>query len=157
MKCLLVLLQLVLIFQIVLNANLVSSAKKNLSTVKQLSRPDTLLGGQRITSNNGNYYLTMQTDGNLVHYSVASFNGRGRDFPLWASGTNGKGSGPYRAVMRDDGYLTIYDNNNSQIWQNPKNGPGVGPFNVVMQDDGNMVIYDSNNFVVIASNTNGQR
>ena len=157
MKCLLVLLQLVLIFQIVLNANLVSSAKKNLSTVKQLSRPDTLLGGQRITSNNGNYYLTMQTDGNLVHYSVASFNGRGRDFPIFATGTNGKGAGPYRAVLRDDGFIVIYDSFNAQIYKSMSNGPGVGPYTLTVEDDGNLVVRDSQNFTVVATGTVGAK
>ena len=98
MKCLFALLQLFLIFQIVLNMSSLSSATKNmLKSKQQLS--DTLLQGAQLLSSNLQYSLRMQTDGNLVLYSTGSTNGRGQDFALWASGTNGQSTGPYKAVM----------------------------------------------------------
>ncbi len=84
----------------------------------------------------------MQVDGNLVLY-------RSRDFvsstAVWASGTNGKGSAPFRLTMQADGNLVIYDSTNKETWASGTNGKGVGPYRLVMQNDLNCVIYDSNN------------
>ena len=55
--------------------------------------------GQSITSPNGQFVLTFQTDGNLVEYDAAGQ-------PLWASGTPNEGA--VEAVFQTDGNLVVY-------------------------------------------------
>ena len=152
MKFLFALLQIFLIFQIVLTANLLSSNKKNLQNVS--IKTDILQNEQSLVSTNLLYSARLQKDGNFVVYSAAAFNGQAKDIALWASGTNGKGAGPYRVVMQDDGNLVLYDSNNAAPWATGTNGKGVAPFRAVMQDDGNLVVYDSQNKVLWATGTN---
>ncbi len=102
----------------------------------------TLNQTQFIASQNGYAYLVMQADGNLVLY-------RSRDFvsstAVWASGTNGKGSAPFRLTMQSDGNLVIYDSTNKPTWASGTNGKGVGPYRLVMHNDRHCVIYDGTN------------
>lgn len=101
-----------------------------------------IYAGQAITSTNGYYKLTYQTDGNLVLY-------KGGNAPLWASGTSGKGVG--RTVMQSDGNLVIYNASNQALWASGTSGnPGS---KLVVQDDGNAVIYRSNGSAAWATNT----
>jgi len=122
---------------------------------QQLS--DTLLEGAQLLSSNLQYSLRMQTDGNLVLYSTGSTNGRGQDFALWASGTNGQSTGPYKAVMQNDGYIILSDGNGARLWGSSRNQPGTPPYKLAMQDDGNLVVYDANNGVITATGTNGKK
>jgi hypothetical protein len=76
----------------------------------------------------------MQNDGNLVVYEK---NGSYK----WASGSNGKGTGPYRLMMQTDGNLVIYDSKDSAIWATGTNGKGGdGPFTLTVTDDKNVVM-----------------
>ncbi len=69
---------------------------------------DTLLPNQSLYSNNRQFRLTYQADGNLVQY-------RNRDNQaLWASGTHGQPAG--RFEMKADGVLAIYGPNNAIQW-----------------------------------------
>ena len=61
---------------------------------------DSLKNGEKLTSDNGQFTLCMQSDGNLVLYSG--------DNPLWESRTQGKGHPPYRLVMQENSNLCIY-------------------------------------------------
>lgn len=61
------------------------------SALKQIPEGTTLWVGQSIYSNNLQYRLTMQGDGNLVFYRVADAR------PLWNSQTHG--SGAYKTVF----------------------------------------------------------
>jgi len=80
--------------------------------------------------------LVMQDDGNLVIYEK---NGTYK----WATGTNGKGTGPYRLMMQTDGNLVIYDSKNAAIWATGTNGKG-----------GNMLTVTDDKNVVMSSNSN---
>jgi hypothetical protein len=80
--------------------------------------------------------LVMQDDGNLVIYEK---NGAYK----WATGTNGKGTGPYRLMMQTDGNLVIYDSKNAAIWATGTNGKG-----------GNMLTVTDDKNVVMSSNSN---
>lgn len=102
----------------------------------------------RAYNGNGGYYdAIMQTDGNFVIYDGP---------PIWASGTNGKGVGPYRLVMQTDGNLVIYDSGGRATWATGTNGKGVAPYLLKMQTDRNLVIYDSNSSPIWASGTQGK-
>lgn len=89
---------------------------------------ESLTKGQWLRSNNGQYTLVLQDDGNFVLY------GRGR--ALWASNTEGRAA--RIAAMQSDGNLVIYGYPHA-IWaSNTHNNPGA---HLVVQDDGNVVIY----------------
>jgi len=97
--------------------------------------------------NNGNKLCAlMQSDGNFVIY-------KGYKGSIWASNTDGKGSGPFKLTMQDDGNLVIYEANGQPTWASNTWGKGTSPFKLIMQDDGNLVIYDVNGVATWASNT----
>ena len=94
--------------------------------------PGTVLKADRaVRSRNGEFYLIMQRDGNLVFY-------RKGGHPLWAASTNGP-SGNY-AVMQTDGNLVVYNKEKRARWSSRTAGH-KGSF-AVAQNDGNFVIYD---------------
>jgi hypothetical protein len=102
-----------------------------------------LTEGQRLVAANGKYYAEMQTDGNFVIYDQ---NGT----PIWATGTNGRGSHPYKLAMQADSNLVVYGGT-APLWAS---GPrsGTAPYTLVMQNDANLVIYDTSH-AIWASNT----
>lgn len=103
-----------------------------------------LNAGQSLTSADGRYQLIMQTDGNLVLYSI--------NRPLWHSRTHGTPAN--RVVMQDDGNLVVYDGQNRPYWWSGTHGRGSSSLR--LQTDGNLVIYDSSNRPIWASYTHGQ-
>jgi hypothetical protein len=91
----------------------------------------------KISSSTAN--LIMQDDGNLVVYDK-------QGNYKWASGSNGKGSPPYRLMMQTDGNLVIYDKNNVATWATATNGKGgEGPFTLTVMDDKNVVMSSDSN------------
>jgi hypothetical protein len=100
-----------------------------------------LPAGDALVSPGGQYVLDMQTDGNLVVY--------GNGCVIWASGTNGTGSGDYLA-MQTDGNLIIYTSAGVPVWSSRTNGTGSGDY-LAMQADGNLVVYNSSGSQVWAA------
>jgi hypothetical protein len=97
--------------------------------------------GGSISSANGQYLFTYQTDGNLVLYRGGA--------PLWASGTDGTATGV--CIMQDDGNLVIYALGDHYVWDSAtQNNPGS---RLVVQDDGNVVIYRPDGTPIWATNT----
>ncbi|XP_020595050.1 mannose-specific lectin-like [Phalaenopsis equestris] len=96
-----------------------------------------LLAGERLNPGDslvqGHYFFTMQYDCNLVLYDYST--------PLWASGTQNKGSGCY-AIMQRDGNLVVYDSNNNPLWASNTNGE-EGNYILILQKDRNVVIYSN--------------
>jgi hypothetical protein len=94
-----------------------------------------------LTSPDGRCSAVMQQDGNLVIYD--STIGK----PIWASNTNGKGSGgPYKIIMQRDANLVIYDRTGKAIWASNSGGKytmKTGPIKVSMDDDGRLAVYDT--------------
>jgi hypothetical protein len=89
-----------------------------------------LTSGQFISSPDGHFRVTMQSDGNLVERISA-----GR--PLWSTGTAAHPGA--RAIMQVNGNLVLYDTANSAVWSS--NSPAAGCPRLVLQNDGNLVIY----------------
>ena len=117
----------------------------------------TLESGQKLISQNGNYVLNMQRDGNLVVYYKKATSGWG---PLWSSKTAGKGSSPYKLRLQSDNHLVIYDNSPAAIWSTSvfigKDGQQWEKAGfAVMQNDGNFVVYDGNNAIMWETATDG--
>lgn len=105
-----------------------------------LNPGEELQAGQKLFSPSGEYFLVMQTDGNLVVYAVgASTDSENANRPIWASHTNSKGGTV--AKMQGDGNFVVYAAGGAPVWASNTNGHG-NSF-VRMQDDGNMVIYQA--------------
>jgi pimeloyl-ACP methyl ester carboxylesterase len=91
-----------------------------------------LTPGQQITSPDGRYRLTLQTDGNLVIY-------RNDGVPVWWTGTIG--ISPSVARMQVDGNFVVYDTANQPRWHTYTYGnPGAY---LSMQNNGAIVIYSA--------------
>jgi hypothetical protein len=124
-----------------LYASLVALNPATVYAGDKLNPGEMLRRGERLTSGNDQYRLTMQDDGNLVLYDVSNR-------PLWASNTDGKAV--EKCIMQVDGNLVLYLYNGQAVWaSNTQGKPGSY---LVLQNDGNMVIY-SMGHPVWASNT----
>lgn len=90
-----------------------------------------MVAGQSLYSDNGEYYLTVQFDGNVVMYRKSDMAVR------WNAKT--QNSINY-AIMQDDGNFVVYDWNNLAKW----NSGTVGYPNsyLAVHDDGNLIIYN---------------
>jgi len=106
-----------------------------------LTRNESLGWGDSVSSCDGRFRLTMQTDGNLVLYQGST--------ALWHTGT--QGTGAQRAIMQNDGNFVVYAANNNAVWHSHTyDNPGAY---LAMQDDGNLVVYNSANSYLWASST----
>jgi hypothetical protein len=91
-----------------------------------------LQAGEKLTSSNGQYVATFQSDGNFVVYEGTK--------PLWNSGTHG--SGASWVTLQTDDNLVVYDSWNRPKWASNTVGKGTsGGCRLVMQTDGNLVLY----------------
>jgi hypothetical protein len=94
-----------------------------------LTRGEYLGPGQSVTSCDGRFRLTMQTDGNLVLYQGTT--------ALWYTSTHGTGA--QKAIMQTDGNFVVYDGSNNARWHTwTYNNPGA---HLAVQNDGNLVVY----------------
>jgi hypothetical protein len=116
----------------------------NYEKVSALTVNQSLTVDSQLISNNGQYQLVLQTDGNLVLYRFSD------QHPLWASNTQGKGA--KTATMQADGNFVIYNSNKNPLWSSETKGKGG--VTLVLQDDGNLVIYKQDGTTAVwASNT----
>ncbi len=107
----------------------------DLQALMRLTRTDVaveqLLPGESIGSENGRYFLTYQTDGNLVLYDDRD------STALWATDT--AGSSPGVAVLQTDGNFVVYDDRSAALWSSGTSGKPNAY--LAVQDDGTLVIY----------------
>lgn len=100
----------------------------------RLNSGQTLPVGDSLRSNNGDFSLDMQSDGNLVLY--------GNTDPrkvLWKTKTDGKDIA--KCIMQKDGNLVLYRHNEDAEWSTKTDGH-IGAY-LDLQDDGNLVVYSS--------------
>jgi hypothetical protein len=90
---------------------------------------EVLWPGEAVSSCDGRFSLTLQSDGNFVLYGPSG--------ALWHTHTNGKSASGL--VMQDDGNLVLYGTNGGALWNSGTYGQ-AGAF-LSMQDDGNAVVY----------------
>ena len=109
-----------------------------------LASGETLQSGKAMISENGLYTLKIQSDGNIVLYKVDV----DPWIDLWASGTTGKGNGPYTMTMQsNDNHLILHDTNSKVICApnvyigNDGLDWATGGY-ATLQTDGNFVVYD---------------
>jgi PASTA domain len=99
--------------------------------------------GQQLDTSGQPLRCVMQTDGNLVVYWGGQAN-----FPLWATGTNGR---PVtQAAMQTDGNFVLYAGS-QPVWATGTNGnPGAY---LVLQPDGDLVLFSASNAPIWRSGT----
>ena len=106
--------------------------------VNQYMKPN-----QYLTSANGEYRLTFQSDGNLVLQRQSDL------AQMWTSNTanqNGK-----RLVLGWDGNLTLQSHSKSPAWTSNTRGSRVN--RLKLHDDGTLAIYDTANKQIWATDT----
>jgi hypothetical protein len=89
-------------------------------------------------SDNGQIFLKIQEDGNLVLYKIENNN----DIPSWASQTYGKGNNPYMLVIEKCGDLIVYDSNWTIIWMADFEKNENLPYTLEISDEGIMELKD---------------
>jgi len=107
-----------------------ASWQLNSTTNHELRADNVIFRDQVIVSDNNQYRLVLQGDGNLVQYGP-----RGA---VWATGAN---RGSY-LIQQGDGKLVLYDYKGSAIWGSPvwvSNGSNT---RTIVQGDSNIVTYD---------------
>ena len=91
-----------------------------------------------VFSNNGQFHLEYQTDGNLVLYTADNI-------PYFASNT--PGTSPGCTVMQADGNLVVYDGNGVPLWASGTWGnPGAY---LTLEDDGSVNIFSADGSTVL--------
>lgn len=113
-----------------------SSGTRNVYTKEELQKitvrnGESLKTNDKITSTNSKYYLTLQSDGNVVLYKGEK--------ALWATMTNGKGTNSI--YVQKDGNFVAYRSDDRAVWASGTNGRGGRETFLIMQDDGNLVLY----------------
>ncbi|MFJ1709816.1 hypothetical protein [Kitasatospora sp. NPDC088346] len=114
-----------------------------------LAQPDWQTG-QSAGSNNELTGLYFQADGNLVLYG---FDGE-VDYPIWASGTNGKGV--TRLDWSKSGYVKLLDSSGRIVCTLGALSPAPGG-HADVQNDGNFVFYDTDGHATWSTGTYNHR
>jgi hypothetical protein len=92
-------------------------------------------------SNSGYYFALMQSDGNLVIYSVPPKNGATTNLPVWASGTFNTAAQPYSLII-DNGNMYI-DSKAGKLWETKTGQTGLSPYTLELSDAGVLSILDA--------------
>ena len=96
--------------------------------------------GDELVSDNGEYTLVMQHDGDLVEYDASGV-------PVWSSHTNVPGSD---LEAQDDGNFVIYAPGHIAVWAT---GTSYRNSVLALNDDGNIVVNAPGDIVAWSSNT----
>jgi hypothetical protein len=99
--------------------------------------------GQAVTSRDGRFALTYQTDGNLVLYGPGGV-------PRWSTQVF---SSPGYAEMQNDGNFVVYASDGSPRWASGTHGALNA--RLVVHDDGNVAIYNTSSAQIWATHTGG--
>lgn len=122
-----------------------SDPKAAAATVDRIVRGQTLRVGQSLTSPNGTYRVSMQSDGNLVLYN--------RTRALWQTGTRAATGTAYLAFQGSDANLVLYGPGRvlKNFAVNGRNGATL-----LMQNDGVLRLATAGGATVWATNTRGK-
>ncbi|RYZ60766.1 MAG: hypothetical protein EOP09_20765, partial [Proteobacteria bacterium] len=99
-----------------------------------LEKGEEMRAGSRLCSQNGDYTLDFQEDGNLVLYYRAVT-------PVWASSSTSQAA--YRAFMQPDGNFVIYTKEDRPLWDTSTYSSGGT--RLVVLNDGRIQILNENN------------
>jgi hypothetical protein len=114
-----------------------------------------LSNNSKLYSNNENFYLKIQDDGNVVLYYVKkNFNDIKNGLeghPIWSTNTYTKGTKPYLLAVENNGQIKLWDADLHEIWSTSRPFEWKyfkAPFRLIVEDDGRLNLYDSNKNVV---------
>ncbi|MFY7829843.1 MAG: hypothetical protein ACOVQ4_22095 [Flectobacillus sp.] len=113
-----------------------SSGTRNVYTQEEIDKitvknGESLRVNDKRTSTNGKYYVTLQSDGNVVLYKGEK--------ALWATGTSSQDV--YGIFVQRDGNLVAYRGGDRPTWASNTADRGGRETFLMMQDDGNLVLY----------------
>jgi hypothetical protein len=103
-----------------------------------LSADQQILPGEAVLSDNREFRLIFQADGNLVLFDERT------GAPRWATSTSSPRPG--RALMQSDGNLVVFDAGGVPLWSS--NTAGNPYAYLLLQSDGNLVIYSPDGAVL---------
>lgn len=109
-----------------------------------------LFQGQCLMSQSKNYYVYLQSDGNLILYVSSHFHPKNI---LWTNNTAGAGLSPYFLFLQKNGNLILFDSKGKNLWATNTYENGEYPCELIMQDDGDLVLVDKNMKVLWCTNT----
>jgi|GEM_PF-6997784 len=117
-------------------------AEAEIASTSILRAEEMLRVGETRSSQNGQYTLLLQKDGNVVLYKdyKGQKDGKSQGNALWATGTNGRDVDAFK--MQKDGNLVAYLKGGRATWSSATNGKGGGSSTVLLvQNDGNVIMY----------------
>merc|ERR1711924_212180 len=134
-----------------------TTAPASMPHADKMTTQTALMADGCLKSENGDYKMIMQGDGNLVLYN-------NDDEPLWASGTNGDYGA--HCIFQEDGHFLIYrcdedgrvsTNPDDCIWKTDIYGDPSDFHHgwVCMQNDGNFVQYNKRGTPLWCTRTDG--
>lgn len=134
-------------FKIIISKdNLASIMANKVQSVKQNNKLNSCTKECQaaVISDNGEFKLITQNDGNLVIYDK-------NNKPIWSTNTINWGKPPYKTIMQNDGNLVLYDSTGKPAWSSAgtkewTKGAG-GPYTMKLTDMGNITTYDKNNVI----------
>jgi hypothetical protein len=100
--------------------------------------PSFIADTSSITSPTFQSQLILQGDGNVVFIQYVGSTTK----VIWSTNTSGKGTGPFKLAMQNDGDLVLTDMNNKLLWSSYSTGLGVGPYRLKIRDVNQLVIVD---------------
>ncbi|MBT8254848.1 MAG: hypothetical protein KJN68_12820 [Bacteroidia bacterium] len=112
-----------------------------------------------LMSENRQYYMVMQEDGNLVIYQIREY---GSDRAVWATKTNK--SSASELEMQEDGNLVLYNKYRRAIWRSgttrgldSQYGGSKKPVKAVLRNDGKLALYNDYGDVIWTNLEGGQK
>jgi len=121
---------------------------------------DTLHGGRRLLSKNGQYAAFLGEDGVFSTRRVLrtpSRRNKLESVDIWRSHEKPKGVAPFKVLLTFEGNIEVVDSKNTLVWESRSSNRGVAPYRLVIQDDGNLVLKDFKKAVLWDSNSDNQR
>ena len=125
-------------------AFLFSAFSSSVYAASRLDAGQQLTKGQNLVSTNGEYRLSMQTDGNLVIYDASNK-------ALWNTKTQGTDAA--KLIMQADGNLVLYSDSSKPKWHTQTYNRANQGVYAQMQDDGNFVLYTAEKKAIWSSQT----
>jgi hypothetical protein len=113
----------------------VASAPRVIGVAADLPNGRTLASGQSLTSPDGRYRLSVQSDGDLVLVALAD-----PSTVVWHTGTTGHPGA--RLVMQGAGNLVLVDPHGLLLWNTGTTGTRV---TLTLQSDGDVVVHSGSN------------
>jgi len=95
------------------------------------------LGSNRIVSPSGQYYLSVNGDGNMILWNQTDGS------IVWTSGGNGVQGKFFQFTVGNDGAVTVKNDAGVLMWTSPMTkGVGIAPYRLEITDLGILVLYD---------------